>query len=199
MVHQQHQADFDLAVDYHHQNSSPKAGGSHFHRKVRSKSDFRAAMKLAQTACSDIMEESGSSSAAVSNGFQMKSIKHHQKTTKNHHQTKTEQCSSSPTSITANKSVASQTSDNEDNFICTKCQTSFEHVCQVEKCVNYADFEEQEAELLLEDNLLMPTPKDDDCDSGTGSVDCALRTNKASVVMVVVHSEPKSIEIITDV
>ena len=45
-----------------------------FGRKVRSRADFRAAMMLVQTACSDIMEEDSYSSSAASAGLQLKKL-----------------------------------------------------------------------------------------------------------------------------
>ena len=44
-----------------------------FGRKVRSRADFRAAMMLVQTACSDIVEEDSYSSSAAS-GLQLKKL-----------------------------------------------------------------------------------------------------------------------------
>lgn len=74
-MHQSSQDSSDCVDHQHHQISSKRRGSAENNfrtsSKVRSKSDFRAAMKLAQTACSDIMEESGSSSS----GLQMKSMK----------------------------------------------------------------------------------------------------------------------------
>lgn len=100
----------------------------------KSKSEFKAAMKLAQTACSDIMEESSEKMM-------------------------------SPTVF--NKSVASQTSDQN----CPNC----EMVQKIPAIVNHP-------------------LQDDDCDSGTGSVE-----NINAAVDVVVQLHVKVNEVIDEV
>jgi len=100
----------------------PTSFKSHFHRKVKTKSDFRAAMKKAETACSDIMEEEGSSSQQNnSNVIQMKSLNktnQHQNSLSNSEENLTKPLLSQNNAVPpcgSNKSVAStQTFSEED-------------------------------------------------------------------------------------